>query len=95
MSGIEVDQGVLEGIAKTFHDASTDLDALGKSVPDAQDAGDGTPAVIGILAHLVENASSLVLGMAGAGDDVTEVNKTYEEQDAAASEELRKASGEG
>lgn len=93
MKGFEVDPHALESIANTFHNASTDLDALGKSVPGTPDAGDGTAAVTGILSHLVENASSLVLGMAGASDDVTEVNKTYEEQDAAASAELQKASG--
>lgn len=94
MSGFELDPGVLDGIARTFHNGSADVDALGNSVPGTPDAGDGTPAVTGILAHLVENASALVLGMAGAGDDVAEASKTYQAQDTTAGEELQKASGE-
>ncbi|GAA2781724.1 hypothetical protein [Saccharopolyspora taberi] len=93
MSGFEVDPGVLDGISSRLQNASADVDALGKAVPGPPDAGDGGPAVTGILAHLVENASALVLGLAGAGDDITETNKTYQAQDAAAGYELHKTSG--
>jgi len=94
MSGPEVDYGVLEGISSKLRNASSDVDALGNSVPGTPDAGDGTPAVTGILAHLVENASALVLGAAGAGDDVASANAGYQGQDQAAGEDVQKAAGE-
>lgn len=67
MSGPEVDYDTLDSIASNLRDASSDVDALGNSVPGATDAGDATAAVTGILAHLVKNASSLVLGAAAEG----------------------------
>ncbi len=94
MTGFDVDLGVLDGIARTFHQASEDVDALGSSVPGTPDAGDGTPAIAGILAHFVENTSSLVLGLAGAGDDITAAAQDYRSQDDTASNELEKSSGE-
>lgn len=93
MTGPKVDHDVLDGIASKLRNASSDVDALGNSVPGTPDAGDGTPAVTGILAHFVENASALVLGAAGAGDDVASANKGYREQDHAASEGVQKAAG--
>ncbi|GAB3502675.1 hypothetical protein [Amycolatopsis cihanbeyliensis] len=93
MSGPEVDYGTLDGIASTLRNASTDVDALGNSVPGTPDAGDGTPAVTGILAHLVENASALVLGAAGAGDDVASAKQRYQEQDGVATEDVQRAGG--
>ncbi|TDC99751.1 hypothetical protein E1181_28960 [Saccharopolyspora terrae] len=94
MSGFYVDHTVLASISSTFSDASSALDGVGKSIPGTPDAGVGTPAVAAVVAHLVENASSLVLGLAGAGDDVSEANRTYKDNDASATDELRKAVGE-
>ncbi len=94
MSGPKVDHDVLDGIAGTLRNASSDVDKLGNSVPGTPDAGVGTPAVAGILAHLVENASALVLGAAGAGDDVASANGSYREQDHAAGEDVKRAAGE-
>ncbi|PRX44545.1 hypothetical protein B0I33_11154 [Prauserella shujinwangii] len=91
MSGHDVDYDVLDGIASTLRNASADVDALGNSVPGTPDAGDATPAVTGILAHLVENASAFVLGAAGAGDDVASANAAYRDQDAAARDDVHNA----
>lgn len=94
MSGFYVDHTVLDSISSTFSDASGALDGVGRSIPGTPDAGVGAAAVTAVVAHLVENASSLVLGLAGAGDDVDEANRTYKDNDAAATDELRKAVGE-
>jgi len=84
LNGFGVDYGVLDGIANTLRDASTDVDALGNSVPHTPDAGEGTPAVAGILAYFVRNAATLVLGTAGAGDDVASTSAAYRRMDHAA-----------
>ena len=81
-------------LSRTLTDASESLDTVGRSVPGTPDAGMATPIVTAVLAHMVDNASELMLGLAGAGDDVTEANQTYQENDAAARDELRKATGE-
>lgn len=94
MSGFYVDHTVLDSISSKFSDASGALDGVGKSVPGTPDAGVGAPMLAAVVAHLVENASSLVLGLAGAGDDVGEANRTYKDHDASATDELRKAVGE-
>lgn len=94
MSGFYVDHAALDSIRKTFSDASSALDGAGKSIPGNPDAGVGTPAIAAVVAHLVENASSLVLGLAGAGDDVGAANSTYKSDDAKATDELRNAVGE-
>lgn len=95
MSGPEVDFGVLDGITGTLRGASSDVDSLGESVPGSPDAGLGTPAVTGILAHLAENATSLVLGAAGAADDVASANTAYQAQDSAAREDVHNAAATG
>lgn len=94
MSGFQVDHDALDTISKTLTDASESLDRVGKSVPGTPDAGMATPVITAVLAHMVDNASALVLGLAGAGDDVTESNQTYQEHDATAGDDLRKAIGE-
>lgn len=91
--GFEVDPGVLDGIASTLRNASADVDALGSSVPGTPDAGLGTAAVAGILAHLTANAGQLVVGAGAAGDEVADAARKYQELDAQAREDLHNASG--
>ncbi|MGA6165682.1 hypothetical protein [Amycolatopsis magusensis] len=93
MSGYEVDPGVLDGIASTLRDASSDVDSLGASAPGTPDAGDGTPAITGILARLVDNAGQLVIGAAAAGDAVAQGNAGYDSNEAAAGADLQNATG--
>lgn len=94
MSDLYVDLDTLDGVARTFNRAHRELDAIGNSVPAVPDAGDGTAAVASMMSHLVENTSSLVLGLAGAGDDVAEVASEYRHRDANAVDELRRSAGE-
>lgn len=94
MNGFEVDFGVLDGIANILGNASANVDDLGRSVPSTPDAGDGSPAMAGILAHLLENACTLILGLAGASEDVTLTNSAYQQMDHAAHEEIQRATGE-
>ncbi|MGH3519870.1 MAG: hypothetical protein ACRDQ7_21285 [Haloechinothrix sp.] len=82
--GHGAEAGALDGIARILRNASSDLDSVGDSLPGTPDAGDGTPAITGIMARIVDNAGQLVIGAAAAGDAVAEVRETYDEDDAAA-----------
>lgn len=84
MTGHEADPGVIDGIARTLRDAGTDLDSVGGSLPATPDAGDATPALAAILAQLSDNAGQLVVGLAAAGDTVSDAGARYSEDDAAA-----------
>ena len=87
------DFGVLDGIASTLRHASSAVDGLGNSVPGTPDAGDGTPAIVGILARLVDNAGQLVIGAAAAGDDVAKAKGAYQKNESDAANDVRNATG--
>lgn len=91
----EVDAGVLDGIASTLRRTSAEVDAVGNSVPAAPDAGDGTPAIVGIMARLVDNAGQLVIGAAAAAEAVAKGNSRYQENEAATAGNLNNAGGTG
>ncbi|MFC0112852.1 hypothetical protein [Kibdelosporangium aridum] len=91
----EVDAGVLDGIASTLRRASMDVDALGNSVPAAPDGGDGTPAVLGIVARLVDNAGQLVIGAAAAAEAVAKGNALYQGNESETAAKLHGAGGTG
>jgi hypothetical protein len=92
-AGPEVDYGVLDGIASALRNASSAVDATGNSVPGTPDAGDGTPAITGIMARLVDNAGQLVIGAAAAADAIVETNVAYQENDAAAANDVSNVPG--
>ncbi|MQA61724.1 MAG: hypothetical protein GEU86_09560 [Actinophytocola sp.] len=94
MNGHEADSGVIDGIARTLRNASTQLDRAGKSTPDTPDAGDATPALAAVLAQLSDNAGQMVLGLVAAGDSVATASSRYAEDDAAAREEFTGAKAE-
>lgn len=94
MNGHEADPGVIDGIARTLRNASTQLDRAGNSVPETPDAGDATPALAAVLAQLSDNAGQLVLGLAASGDTVATASSRYAEDDAAARDEFASAKAE-
>ncbi|MEC3977960.1 hypothetical protein [Amycolatopsis sp. H20-H5] len=89
----QADFGVMDGIASTLRHTSSAVDGLGNSVPGTPDAGDGTPAIIGIMARLVDNAGQLVIGTAAAGDAVIEGKGAYQQNEASAANDVRNAPG--
>lgn len=91
--GHEVDYGVLDGIASTLRSASSSVDDLGTTAPGAPDAGDGTPAITGIRARLVDSAGQLVIGAAAAADAVASGKAAYQENDVVAGEDVTSAGG--
>lgn len=94
MNGHEADPGVIDGIARTLRNASTQLDRAGNSVPETPDGGDATPALAAVLAQLSDNAGQLVLGLAASADTVATASSRYAEDDATAREELAGAKAE-
>jgi len=84
MTGYEVDPDVLEGMASTLRNASSDLDKVGNALPETPDAGDATPAIAAMLAQLTDNAGQMVLGLAAAGESASQAASRYAADDAAA-----------
>lgn len=93
MSGHEVDDGVLDGIANTLQGAGADLDELSQSVPDPPDAGEAGPAIAGIVAQLVDNAGQLVAGLSAMGEAIAEAGVDYAEFEASAADEFAGITG--
>jgi hypothetical protein len=78
-----VDHDALQGIARALDQAGADLDATSTSAPGDVDAGEGTAAILGILARMTEDAGELVVGLSAAGSAVTQANAAYTTQDVA------------
>lgn len=76
-----VDHDALDGISRSLSTAGAELDGAGASAPTSVDAGLGTPAVLGILAHFAENAGQLVVAVKAAGEAVATANTGYRELD--------------
>ena len=58
----------LEGISQSLSNAGADLDNASGSAPASVDGGSGTPAILGILGKLVDNAGQLVVAVKAVGD---------------------------
>lgn len=84
MTGHKADPGVLDGITDRLRNASTDLDGVGKTLPESPDAGDATAAIAAILAQLSDNAGQLVIGLEAAATMVSDAKDRYVADDEAA-----------
>lgn len=84
---------VLETISRSLDDAGSDLDDVGLTVPTTVDGGCGTPAILGIMAKLVENSGQLVVGVKAVSAAVEKANTGYLQQDAGSAEDLQNAMG--
>jgi hypothetical protein len=78
-----VDHDALERISRSMTSAGEHLDSAGDSAPTAVDGGLGTPALLGILAHLADNAGQLVIAAKATGAAVGQANTNYRELDEA------------
>ncbi|RVW05985.1 hypothetical protein [Rhodococcus spongiicola] len=81
-----VDNDALDGIASDLAGVGSRIDSVAASVPVTVEAGDATPAVLGILARLTENAAELVEALMAASAAVAQANASYREQDVASAD---------
>lgn len=86
-----VDRQALDGIAKALAHAGAALDATSTSAPGDVDAGDGTAAILGIMAKMTEDAGELVTGLSAASTAVTQANTAYTTQDVATADATNSA----
>lgn len=83
----------LASISRSLADAGTNLYSAGESIPTAVDGGCGTPAILGIMAKLVDSTGQLVVGVKAVSDAVASANTNYREQDANSAEAVQNAIG--
>ncbi|KAA0022475.1 hypothetical protein [Antrihabitans cavernicola] len=89
-----VDHEALDSISRTLGAAGMDVDSVGSSAPSGVDGGDGTPALLGILAHLTDAAGQLVVSLSAASSAVAEANSSYRGQDGENADKLNKSQWE-
>jgi hypothetical protein len=73
----KADLPTLDSIAGRLNLAADALDAVGKASPGVPDAGEVSGLMGAAIAHLSENAGNIVLGMKGAGEEVTAARQDY------------------
>jgi hypothetical protein len=86
-----INHEALNKISSTLTDAGVTLEAASASVPKGVDGGNATPAILGILAHLTDNAGQLVVAVNAVGSAIDSANNSYLGQDEQAAEMLETA----
>ncbi|OBG86750.1 hypothetical protein A5699_20760 [Mycobacterium sp. E802] len=81
----------LNKISQSLARASADLDSTSASAPTSVDGGWGTPAILGILAQLTDNAGQLVVAVKAVADGVASASASYLSHDEAGAEALDEA----
>jgi hypothetical protein len=81
----------LNKISASLSSAATDLDGASASAPTFVDGGWGTPAILGILAQLTENAGQLVVAVKAVANGVATASASYLAQDGAGADALNDA----
>ena len=76
-----VDHEALESISRGLRNACTDLDSASSTAPSGVDGGVCTPAILGILAHLLDAAGQFVVALAASSSAVADANAGYKGQD--------------
>ncbi|GGN63071.1 hypothetical protein GCM10010112_21950 [Actinoplanes lobatus] len=89
---LDIDTTLLDAIADRLDRAGQDVDATGAAAPAPPDAGLATPLVADVLALLCGNAAKLAGDLRAIGSRITEANRLYTEEDAAAGSFIRRAS---
>ncbi|MEV4283522.1 hypothetical protein [Actinoplanes xinjiangensis] len=87
--GLDVDLDCLDAISGRLARAADALDAAGGSVPGLPDAGDVSGIMGAAIAHLTESAGNLVIGLAGAGEEVSAARRDYAARDQSSADSLR------
>jgi hypothetical protein len=83
------DLPTLDAMARRLSQAADALDAVGKASPGVPDAGDVSGIMGAAIAHLTENAGNVVLGMKGAGEEVSMARQDYAGKDQSAARSFR------
>ncbi|MGV9799101.1 hypothetical protein ACWDTP_13710 [Mycobacterium sp. NPDC003449] len=92
---LHVDPDALDKISQSMTSAGINLDSASASAPTSVDGGYGTPAILGILAKLVDNTGQLVVAVKAVGDAVATASTSYRNQDEVGAEAVKKAMGTG
>ncbi|MFS0895956.1 hypothetical protein [Mycolicibacterium litorale] len=90
-----INHDALVNISRSLSDAGENLDAANATAPKSVDAGTGTPAILGIMAHLADNAGQLVVAVKAVSDAITSANRRYFGQDEELAESLEQAMEKG
>lgn len=90
---LSLNHDALDNISRSLADAGNDLDSASTSIPTSVDGGCGTPAILGILAKLVDNTGQLVVGVKAVSDAVASANTSYLQQDGTSAESVQSAMG--
>lgn len=86
-----INHEALNKISTSLSDAGSTLESAGGSVPTSVDGGTGTPAILGILAKLVDNTGQLVVAVNAVGAAIASANNSYLGRDEQAAEMLENA----
>ncbi len=87
-----INHEALNKISTSLSDAGSSLESAGGSVPPTSvDGGTGTPAILGILAKLVDNTGQLVVAVNAVGAAIASANNSYLGRDEQAAEMLENA----
>lgn len=86
---MEADPVVLSRTAEGLRRSGQALDAAGASKSSALDGGEDTALMQAVLAHLVESAGNVVVGLQETADRVDMAGSTYLAQDTNAATTLR------
>lgn len=85
---IFIDHDALNNISRSLSDAGENLDCANATAPASVDAGNGTPAILGIMPHLADNAGQLVVAVKAVSEAITSANQLYLGKDEELAESL-------
>lgn len=89
-----VDHDALDSISRVLADAGREVDGAGATVPSGVDGGVGSPALLGILAHLSDAAGQFAVGLTATSGAVAQANTSYRGQDDENADQLIKTQWE-
>jgi hypothetical protein len=90
MAGVtHADLPAMDVMARRLSQGGDGLDAVGNGAPGVPNAGEVSGVMGAVIAHLAGCAGDMVLGMKGAGDEVTQARQAYAAQDAGAAQSFR------
>lgn len=83
------DLPTLDAMASRLTQGGDALDATGNSAPGVPNAGAVAALMGAVISHLTSCAGDMVIGMKGAGEEVTQARQTYAAQDNASASSFR------
>lgn len=86
-----INHDALITISRSLADAGENLDGANATAPTTVDGGNATPAILGIMAHLADNAGQLVVAVKSVSEAITSADRRYLGQDEELAEALEQA----